>query len=139
MKISKNFTVGEFLESQAGRRHRIEEQFNPPREALINLKLLVENILQPLRDAIGPIHVSSGYRCPRVNKIVGGASKSQHILGQAADLKGIRVSNKKLYETILKMKLPFDQLIWEYGTDDEPAWVHVSYRINPRGQVLKVG
>lgn len=88
---------------------------------------LVNNVLDPLREAYGkPIIVTSGYRCQKLNKAVGGAASSQHILGQAADIRSKEDTpeeNKKLFDLIVRLKLPFDQLINEYGYN----WVHVSY------------
>ncbi len=138
MKLSKSFSLNEFLESQSARRYAVLEQFNPHQEVVDNLRELCVNILQPLRDVVGPIKISSGYRSLRVNKIVGGSTNSQHLLGQAADIQLIRGSNKKLFETIIKLNLPFDQLIWEYGTKQEPAWVHVSYGPRNRRQILYI-
>jgi zinc D-Ala-D-Ala carboxypeptidase len=139
MKLSKNFTLEEMLESQTARRKNIEEQFQPTEDIIANLKLLCKNILQPLRDEAGAIMVSSGYRCPRLNKAIGGSKTSQHRFGQAADIKGVESSNAKLFAQIKKMKLPFDQLIWEFGTAKEPAWVHVSFSPRERGEILFIG
>lgn len=100
------------------------------------LKALVEKILDPLREAWGcPIIVSSGYRCPRLNKIVKGSPTSSHLLGQAADIHTVSDSpadNKRLFDLIVKLKLPFDQLIDEYGYN----WIHVSYSPRYRRQIL---
>ena len=127
MNYSLNFTLEELIESQAGRRLKIEEQFLPSDAVKENLKKLCIYLLQPIRDGIGkPIHINSGYRCKRVNKAVGGKTTSQHIDGKAADLQAIGFSNAELFNYI-KDNHKFDQLIWEYGTKDEPAWVHVSY------------
>lgn len=102
-----------------------------------NLTALVDNVLDPLREWYGkPIVVNSGYRCPALNKAVGGATPSQHMSGQAADIDtGDRQQNKLLFEHIRK-NLPFDQLIDESNF----AWVHVSYRADGRNrnQVLKL-
>jgi zinc D-Ala-D-Ala carboxypeptidase len=103
-----------------------------------NLRALAWQILVPLRQAMsGPIQVTSGYRSKSLNKNVKGASAtSQHMLGQAVDLvTGGTFSNAAMFHYI-RMYLPYDQLIWEYGTKQEPLWVHVSYRPNPRGKVL---
>lgn len=88
-----------------------------------------------MREALGkPIYVSSGFRCPAVNAAVGGTGTSQHLLGCAADITCF--DNKILFD--LAKKLPFDQLIWEYGDDNAPAWVHISYDVKRhRRQVLR--
>jgi hypothetical protein len=136
----KYFTLSELLESQAARRKNITEQFNPSGEVVLALNNLVDNILDPLRESYGkPIRISSGYRCKRVNAAVGGASTSQHLLGQAADIQAADGLNMPLFEFIKEMDLPFDQLIWEYGTKTNPAWVHVSYGPRNRRQILFIG
>jgi len=96
----------------------------PTMKEVENLEFLVDLILDPAREKLGkPITISSGFRSQAVNKAVGGVSSSQHTKGEAADL--ICSDNKKLFE-IIRQQEKFDQLIWEYGTDIEPAWVHVS-------------
>ena len=135
---SKYFTLPEMLESATARRLKIAEQFNPPAEIITNLELLCKNILDPLREKCGAITVTSGYRSPALNKAVKGAKSSQHMKGQAADIKGINCSNAELFNQIQKLKLPFDQMIWEYGTDKEPSWVHVSFGPLNRRQILYV-
>lgn len=102
------------------------------------LETLVQEVLDPLREWWGaPITVTSGYRSVAVNKAVGGASTSQHLRGEAADITaGSRAANKQLFEHI-REALPFDQLIWEKGGEDGPDWVHVSYKEGRlRGQVI---
>lgn len=140
MNLSKNFTLNEMLESQTARRRNIQEQFTPSENVKENLRKLCINVLQPLRDKLGkPIHVTSGYRCKRLNKAIGGKVNSQHVEGKAADLQGIGITNKELFDFI-KDNLIFDQLIFEYGTKEEPAWVHVSYDDKRmRKQVLYIG
>lgn len=135
---SKYFTLEEMLESATARRLKIAEQFNPPAEIITNLELLCKNILDPLREKCGAITVTSGYRSPALNKAVKGAKSSQHMKGQAADIRGINCSNAELFNQIQKLKLPFDQMIWEYGTDKEPSWVHVSFGSLNRRQILYV-
>lgn len=101
----------------------------PTTEAVANLTALVEAVLDPLRERYGrPIHVSSGYRCPRLNKAVGGAPTSQHVKGEAADIYVADKRDKSMLFSMLYYLLPFDQLIWEKGDDEAPAWIHVSYR-----------
>lgn len=141
MKLSANFTLQEMLESQTARRHNITQQFRPSQTVIKNLELLCVNILQPLRDKLGtPIRISSGYRHPETNKKVGGSATSQHTQGQAADIISADpdVSNATIFETIQRLNLPFDQLIWEYGTKLNPAWVHVSFGPRNRKQVLYI-
>ena len=96
----------------------------------------VSLVLDPLREAYGkPINVNSGYRCPKLNKAVGGSSTSRHVLGRAADnTGGSKVENKKLFDLVKSLKLPFDQLIWEKGG----VWVHVSCSPRNRRQVLSI-
>lgn len=100
----------------------------PTAEVKANLTALVANVLDPLREAYGkPIVINSGYRSPRLNKLVGGVARSQHTKGQAADIRGTSATvaeNKKLFNLILKLGLPFDQLINEHGY----SWVHVSFK-----------
>jgi hypothetical protein len=86
-------------------------------------------VLDPLRERYGyPIMVSSGYRCPRVNKAVGGSATSQHVKGEAADIYVAKAKEKAMLFAMIYYLLPFDQLIWEMGNDEAPAWIHVSYR-----------
>lgn len=113
---------------------------NPGAEATRNLEALVDNVLDPLRQAWGrPIRVSSGYRCPRLNQAVGGVTGSQHLKGEAADITaGSRADNKRLFALIQSLGLPFDQLIHEKGTRAEgPDWVHVSYRATNNRREVK--
>jgi zinc D-Ala-D-Ala carboxypeptidase len=140
MKLSPNFTLEEMLESQTARRKGIAEQFTPPPEVVTNLRALCKNILEPLREAVGgPIKISSGYRCPRLNKAIGGAKNSQHMVGEAADVQGLGgMTNKQLFNKIKQLGLPFDQMIWEFGNDQNPAWVHVSFGPRNRRQIIRV-
>lgn len=132
----KYFTIQELTKSATASSRGIN---NTPDESVKrNLNLLVDNILDPLREAYGaPIIVTSGYRCGRLNKAVGGAAKSQHMYGQAADIRTVSdkpSDNKKLFDLIRELKLPYDQLIDEYGYN----WVHVSYSSRHRRQILHI-
>lgn len=132
----KYFTIEELTKSATASRKGIN---NTPDESVKkNLTRLVENILDPLREAWGaPIIVTSGYRCGRLNKAVGGAAKSQHMYGQAADIRTVSdkpSDNKKLFDLIRELKLPYDQLIDEYNYN----WVHVSYSSRNRRQILHI-
>ena len=123
----KYFTLEELSASTEARKMDIDN--TPTAEAVANLTALVEAVLDPLRTRYGyPIHVSSGYRCPRVNAAVGGKRTSQHVNGEAADIYVGNPKDKAMLFSMIYYLLPFDQLIWERGTDEAPAWVHVSYR-----------
>lgn len=130
MKIGKYFSLDELTVSQAAARNGISNQ--PTADHLVNLKALVENILDPLREHYGPVRVSSAYRSPRVNTLVGGAKNSQHMFGQAADINITGVPVTSVVATIRKLGLPFDQLIDEFN-----SWTHVSYVPRGRREVLK--
>lgn len=119
MNLTKDFTLAEMTKTK-------KKMSNIPNETQIqNLIALCTNVLQPSRDELGfKLFISSGFRSPGVNAATGGASTSQHLKGEAADV--ICADNAKLFNYI-KDNLLFDQLIWEYGNDKQPAWVHVSY------------
>ncbi len=123
-QLSKNFSLREMLVSESAARFNFTEQYEPPEAVIKNLEQLCIKILQPLREALKyPIHVNSGYRCPRTNASIGGASKSQHLTGHAADIEDFKNGNEYLLRKIVELKLPFDQIINEFGY----KWVHVSY------------
>ncbi|MDX9703991.1 MAG: D-Ala-D-Ala carboxypeptidase family metallohydrolase [Candidatus Auribacterota bacterium] len=109
----------------------------PNAEQVESMVLAANRVFEPVRRFINaPIIVSSFFRSPKVNAAVGGSATSQHVKGEAIDIKRTG-QNSKIFEYI-KNKLTFDQLIWEFGTETEPAWVHVSYKRNGnRMQVLK--
>ena len=125
----KYFSYKEFQRSATAERLKIDNSI--PDAAKANITALVDNVLDPLREAWGkPLTVTSGYRCPALNKAVGGSRTSQHITGQAADIStGNIVDNARLFHLVIGSKFPFDQLIFEKGDINVgPAWVHVSYR-----------
>lgn len=100
------------------------------------LTALVDNVLDPARAALGaPVNVTSGYRCKRLNKAVGGARNSQHLKGQAADItcKYNPYLNGYLFQ-IIRNQGNFDQLIWERGNGENPEWIHVSYNNNGKNR-----
>jgi hypothetical protein len=135
MKLSNSFNLIEFTSSETASRRGID---NTPSIAVIeNLRLLCENVLQPLRDKYGKsINITSGYRSPKLNKAIGGSTTSQHCFGQAADIQVDKKDYLKVWE-ILKT-LPFDQIIFEFGTESAPDWIHVSFvQGKNRGQKLK--
>ena len=130
----KYFSMNELCASATARRLGINNV--PDKWQEENLRRLVDHVLDPLREAWGaPVIVTSGYRCPRLNAAVGGAHRSQHTLGEAADIRTVSdlpEDNRRLRDLIISLGLPFDQLIDEFDCD----WLHVSYRPSPRHQIL---
>jgi len=140
-ELSKNLSVAEVIKSNTATYNGIDNSPSP--EHLENLKAFAEVIFQPMRDALGPISISSGYRSEALNNAIKGASKtSQHSKGEALDLdndfKEGRATNTEIFEYV-RENLDFDQLIWEYGTKEKPDWVHVSYKKDGgnRGEILR--
>lgn len=127
-KLSENFKLSEFTKSQTASRRGINN--TPNDEHLRNIKTLVDNVLQPLRDDLGkPLIITSGYRSPALNKAIGGSEDSQHSNGEAVDIECIGMSNRELAKYI-RDNFTFDQLILEFYNPDEgenSGWVHVSY------------
>jgi uncharacterized protein YcbK (DUF882 family) len=129
MNLSKNFTLAELTVSQEAARSGLLNK--PDKDQIEALRLLCENVLQPLRDRVRkPIVVSSGFRSVTINRRIGGAPTSQHCKGQAADFSIPGMTIADTVELIRKMGLPFDQLI------SEGTWIHVSYGPRHRRQVL---
>tara|TARA_R110001599_G_scaffold103577_1_gene263692 strand:- start:85 stop:543 length:459 start_codon:yes stop_codon:yes gene_type:complete len=125
--ISKHVSKKEGTFSNTATRKGIDN--TPGSEELQNMELIAEKIFEPLRKAAnGPIKINSFFRSEELNKAIGGSSKSQHCQGRAIDVDDVYgyMSNKEMYNYI-KNNLDFDQLIWEFGTEDNPDWVHVSY------------
>jgi len=138
IKLSDHFYLYEFTQSQIAERYGINN--NPPFEVIQNIIALCTNVLEPARNLMGTaIIISSGYRCPELNKIIGGSKLSQHQRGEAGDIRSVldQTHNKIMFD-IIKNDLEFDQMIWEFGNDNFPAWVHVSFsRLKNRGEILK--
>ena len=139
MQLSKNLVLAEVIRSETAKRKGISNIPTP--EHIENFKKLAENVFQPIRDHFGvPIYISSGYRSKALNKAVGGSLSSQHCQGEAIDIDmdGTSITNKQIFDFI-KDNLVFDQMIWEFGTDKNPGWVHVSYESTgkQRKQILK--
>ena len=125
--ISKHVSKKEGTFSNTATRKGIEN--TPGSEELQNMELIAEKIFEPLRKAAnGPIKINSFFRSEELNKAIGGSSKSQHCEGRAMDIDDTygHKTNAEMYEYI-KANLDFDQMIWEFGTDENPAWIHVSY------------
>ena len=138
MNLSKSFTLNELTKSQEATRLGIDN--TPNEEHILNLKLLCENVLQPIRDFYGmPLSVSSGYRSAALCEAIGSSSKSQHTKGQAADFEIFGVANKDLAGFVVK-NLDYDQCILEFWNENEPnsGWVHCSFNaLGNRKQFLK--
>ena len=135
MRLSKNFLLSEVTRSNTARRLNIS---NAPNEKhLHNLQMLVRDLIQPMRNDLGPIRISSGYRNPELNRAIGGSSKSQHCKGEALDIqfwKDGEMCNKEIYDYILNSNMEFDQMINEFDF----AWIHISLKDKGnRKQVLE--
>ena len=131
MNISDHISYKEGTYSNTAIRRGIDN--TPNKEQLSNMRLIATEVFEPLRAYIGgPIKINSFFRSPELNTAIGGSSKSQHCHGQAIDLDDTfgRMTNAEMYEFI-KEHLDFDQMIWEFGDDENPAWVHVSY-VSPK-------
>jgi len=125
--ISKHISYKEGVYSRTAMRRGIKN--NPNAEQMENMVAIAEEVFEPLRMWVGgPIKINSFFRSPELNKAIGGSAKSQHCYGQAIDIDDTfgKMSNANMYEFI-KENLDFDQMIWEFGDDDNPDWVHVSY------------
>ena len=138
MKLSAHFALAEFTRSESAKRHGVSNEPTP--EHLQNLITLCEKVLEPIRIKFGPINISSGYRSKALNHYIGGSLNSQHCEAKAADIDmdGMDgASNTEIFNYI-KDSLDFDQLIWEFGNNNKPDWVHVSYNgAKNRKQVLR--
>ncbi len=125
--ISKHVSYREGVYSNTAIRRGIDN--TPNDEQLNNMELVANEVFEPLRDWVdGPIKINSFFRSPDLNTAIGGSHKSQHCKGQAIDIDDVfnRATNAEMYHFI-KDNLDFDQIIWEFGNDDNPDWVHVSY------------
>ena len=135
MRLSKNFSRAEIEHSNTAKRLGISNEMSE--KHLESMQRLIDNLIQPMRDAIGPIRISSGYRSPKLNKAIGGSSRSQHSKGEALDLqfweKG-KMNNRVIYDWVLESGVEFDQMINEFDF----AWIHISYNENNnRKQILE--
>ena len=125
--ISKHISDKEGVYSNTAIRRGIDN--TPNEEQLSNMHLIANEIFEPLRAYVGgPIKINSFFRSPELNTAIGGSSKSQHCTGQAIDLDDTFKfkTNSEMYHYI-KNNLEFDQLIWEFGDENNPNWIHVSY------------
>ena len=144
MRISKNFTLLELTKSNTATRLGISN--TPDKEGIHKLRLLATELLQPLRNAVGPLSVTSGYRSESLNKAIGGSNNSQHTKCEAVDLQFVKrgkMDNMKIFNAIINHALEFDQCILEFGgataekDSDNPDWIHLSWKVTEnRRQIL---
>jgi hypothetical protein len=154
MRISKNFTLAELTKSNTAKRIGISN--TPDKEGIHKLRLLATELLQPLRNAVGPLRVTSGYRSESLNKAIGGSFKldengnyvalSQHCKCEAVDLQFVKrgsMDNMRIFNALISQGLEFDQCILEFGgatansDSDNPDWIHISWKIKDnRRQIL---
>ena len=144
MRISKNFTLLELTKSNTATRLGISN--TPDKEGIHKLRLLATELLQPLRNAVGALRVTSGYRSESLNKAIGGSNKSQHTKCEAVDLQFVkrgRMDNIRIFNAIINHALEFDQCILEFGgatadkDSDNPDWIHISWKVTGnRRQIL---
>ena len=144
MRISKNITLLELTKSNTATRLGISN--TPDKEGIHKLRLLATELLQPLRNAVGPLRVTSGYRSESLNKAIGGSNNSQHTKCEAVDLQFVKrgkMDNMKIFNAIINHALEFDQCILEFGgataekDSDNPDWIHLSWKVTEnRRQIL---
>ena len=144
MRLTKNFTLQELIYSATALRQNIDN--TPTKEGIIKLRLLAANLLQPLRNAVGSIRITSGYRSTLLSEAIGSSSNSQHCRYEAVDMQFVKrgkMDNIKIYNALIDLDLDFDQCILEFGDStaksdpNYPAWIHLSWKIaDNRRQVL---
>ena len=125
MRLSKNFVLSEITRSNTATRLGVSNE--PTKEHLENMQRLISNLVQPMRDELGPIRITSGYRSKELNRAIGGSTRSQHCEAQALDLQfweNGQMNNKKIYNWIINSHLEFDQMINEFDF----AWIHLSLK-----------
>ena len=147
MRLSRSFLLSEFTKSNTALRLGINNE--PSKEGILKLTLLATSLLQVIRDRIGPLRITSGYRSPELNKAIGGSfsiddkgnyiPKSQHCRYEAVDLQYVRrgkMDNIKIYDALIDLDLDYDQCILEFGNGTqyidptEPDWIHLSWKIS---------
>lgn len=123
--LSEHFSLNEMLRSGTATMLGIENK--PDDTHVENLRLLCENVLEPLRRRYGKIIISSGYRCPALNEAVGGATNSQHMRGEAADIHTSSLEQAEKYFHFIEQNTDFDQLLLERRLANGCCWIHVSH------------
>ena len=137
MRLSKNFTLKELTYSSTALRRGIDNE--PSKEGILKLTLLATSLLQPLRNAVGPLRITSGYRSPELCLALGSKISSQHAKYEAIDLQYVRrgkMDNLAIYNALIELDLDYDQCILEFGDATEyidpenPAWIHLSWKVS---------
>ena len=133
MQLTEHFNLSEFVHSDTASRLGIDNSINDP-EIITNIRNLCERVLEPLRAYAGcPIIINSGYRCPQLNAAVGGSRRSQHMKGEACDIRVTDEATGDCWYSWMKEHLPYDQLIKERSQKSSGSiWIHVSLSINTR-------
>ena len=136
MRLSKNFTLKELTRSNTALRLGIDNE--PSKEGILKLTLLATSLLQPLRNAVGSLRITSGYRSPQLSEVIGSSSNSQHCRYEAVDMQYVKrgkMDNIKIYDALIDLDLDYDQCILEFGNatehidPTEPAWIHLSWKV----------
>jgi len=135
MRLSKSFLLSEFTKSNTALRLGIDN--TPSKEGILKLTLLATSLLQVIRDRIGPLRITSGYRSPKLSEAIGSSSNSQHCRYEAVDMQYVKrgkMDNIKIYDALIDLDLDYDQCILEFGTstkniDGEPDWIHLSWKV----------
>jgi hypothetical protein len=134
LELSPHFKLFEFVISETAERKGIDN--TPSDEIISRLRMLCQQILEPARQQLGPLHINSGYRSPALNAAIGGSASSAHMIGYAADVVP-RDITKIAFAKWVKAHCNFDQIILEFGTIAEPAWIHVSADPRARKEVRR--
>ena len=136
MRLSKNFTLKELTRSNTALRLGIDNE--PSKEGILKLTLLATSLLQPLRNAVGSLRITSGYRSPKLSEAIGSSSNSQHCRYEAVDMQYVKrgkMDNIKIYDALIDLDLDYDQCILEFGNatehidPTEPDWIHLSWKV----------
>ena len=136
MRLSKNFTLKELTRSNTALRLGIDNQ--PSKEGVLKLTLLATSLLQPLRNAVGSLRITSGYRSPQLSEAIGSSSNSQHCRYEAVDMQFVKrgkMDNIKIYDALIHIDLDYAQCILEFGNatehidPTEPDWIHLSWKV----------
>tara|TARA_R110000851_G_scaffold52146_1_gene123587 strand:+ start:485 stop:982 length:498 start_codon:yes stop_codon:yes gene_type:complete len=136
MRLSKNFTLKELIRSNTALRLGIDN--TPSKEGIWKLTLLATELLQPLRNVVGSLRITSGYRSPQLSEAIGSSSNSQHCRYEAVDMQYVKrgkMDNIKIYDALIDLDLDYDQCILEFGNatehidPTEPDWIHLSWKV----------